>query len=139
MFEDKLAVDNDDNCSANNQSDNEDLFGDTQTIGVHAKFVSKLSDEKIPIFGDRDGEQQSSFGRSVRDQFAIALLRLQKDLDGMNNKLKEVEMKANSISRQILNYQQISNKQIKGKRIGLFNKGNMYSSAGGCFYRNVRH
>lgn len=127
MFEDKLEKSNDSNNNhSTNESYSEDIFGDTQTIGVHPKFSSKSHEDKIPIFTDQGSEQQSSFSQSIKDQFAIALLRLQQDLDVTNRKLDDIEAKVNLITRQNSDNRQ-KNKPKNRDGTGFFNKNNMYS------------
>lgn len=127
LFEDKLANSNDSNENHSiNQSNGEDIFGDTQTIGVHPKFSNKSNDDKIPIFTDQGNEEQSSFSQSIKDQFAIALLRLQQDLDATNSKLNDIEAKVNSITRQNSDNRH-QNRSKNRDRTGFFNKDNIYS------------
>lgn len=131
-LEDKLndADDNNNNNNSNyktnNQSDDDEIFGDTKTIGLRPKFVGKSNDETIPIFGNQIDEDQS--GQGIKDQFAIALLRLQQNLDATNIKLRDVETKVDAISRQNSNRQKLI-ERTDGKRIGLFNRDNFYTLA----------
>lgn len=132
MLEEKIGNSNqtldDNNNYNNNQSDTDEVFGDTQTVGVHPKFSSGSNDEKIPIFGDQNNEQQQGpFGQSVKDQFAISLLRLQKDLDATNFKLNEVETRIDAIYRQNSLNQEKLNKQTKNNKSSLFNRDNMFT------------
>lgn len=124
LLEDQIKEDTNNNNNQS-QSDNEEFFGDTHTTEAHfSKFNNSLNDEKIPIFSSNTGETN----QSVKDQFAVALLRLQHDLDATNQKLGQVETRLDAINRQVTGF---GNKQKgaagRANKSGLFSKDNMYN------------
>jgi len=107
----------DGNNNRGDTSNLEDTFMDTNTVDAHAKF-----EQLEPQIFDQNN---SSIGQSARDQFAVALLRLQADLDSTGQRLAQIESKVDKLN---LNKQRAGKTTDAGrgdKRSGLFGGNNM--------------
>lgn len=67
-------------------------FSDLRSVGANGKFST---DEDQPSIY---GEVETSIGRSAKDQFADALLRLQSDLHNATERLSDLEKKVDKIN-----------------------------------------
>lgn len=101
----------------------EESFADAHTFGAHA---GKFDDEEPLIFNSNG----TSMIRTARDQFAIALLSLQADLEATSRRLAEIETKVSTVNKQ----QQQQNlaaaaaaRSRENAKGGLFNKENLTS------------
>lgn len=114
-----IQIEEEDHTNNNDSDRMEDTFSDTCTMGSHCK----IPDENPMIFS----ELKTSINQTARDQFAVALLRLQTDLDAASRRLTEVESRVDGINR----LQRNRDAQIKAstKSSGLFCRDNLVSLA----------
>lgn len=98
-----------------------ETFADSYTMGSNTKQVN----EEDPIIFNADN---SSINQSAKDQFAVALLRLQADLDATSHRLTEMESKVDKIRNATA--QSTQPKQVyagKVVRKSLFSRDNIAS------------
>lgn len=118
LLKKKLLLLEEENSRSQNDSNNnksrltEDAFSDTCQ-----------SDDQIPVFGSTSG----SIGQTVRDQFAVALLRLQTDLEATSQRLVEMESKLEEWTRKTRSQARPPTSAKPSK--GIFTKDNVYNIA----------
>lgn len=83
------------NNNNNNAGQTEEKFSDLRTIGINGKCSSE---QEEPCIFTGDHEIETSIGRSAKDQFADALLRLQSDLHNNTERLSELANKVEKIN-----------------------------------------
>lgn len=112
----------------NNNNNNiivEEEFSDVKTLSSNGKFSSNSEEQQAEpiIIGAEAQDELTSIGRSARDQFADALLRLQADLHDTTERLSELATKVDKINLSTRNRLQ-EQERAASKSSSVFNRDN---------------